>query len=136
MINRISHIGIVVNDLASATRFWCETYGLKKYADYETDIEQIKACLLSVSGEPGEMSIELIEPLDKSDMSNPVARRLAGKGEGFYHLAVKVDDVAASGTALENRDLEIMYRAPVEGQSGERWLVHPKSSNGIMVEGL
>ncbi len=136
MIDRISHIGVVVNDLANATEFWCETYGLKKYAEYETDVEQIKACLLSVSGAPGEMSIELIEPLDKADLSNPVARRLARNGEGFYHLAVKVDDVAGSGEALEKRGLKVIPRAPVEGQSGERWLVHPKSSNGIMVEGI
>ena len=136
MIDRISHIGVVVNDLANATAFWCETYGLKKYAEYETDVEQIKACLLSVSGEPGEMSIELIEPLDKSDLSNPVARRLARNGEGFYHLAVKVDDVAGSGEVLEKRGLKVIHRAPVEGQSGKRWLVHPKSSNGIMVEGI
>jgi methylmalonyl-CoA/ethylmalonyl-CoA epimerase len=136
MIDRISHIGVVVHDLVRATEFWCETYGLKKYAEYETDVEQIKACLLSVNGEPGEMSVELIEPLDKSDLSNPVARRLARSGEGFYHLAVKVDDVTDSGKTLENKGLQVLYRAPVEGQSGGRWLVHPRSSHGIMVEGI
>ncbi len=135
MIDRFSHIGVVVNDLASATEFWCETYGLKKYEEYETDVEQIKACLLSVSGQPGEMSIELVEPLDKSDHSNPFAKRLATIGEGFFHLAVRVKDVASSGKELENRGLKVMYRDPVEGITGDRWLTHPKSSNGILIEG-
>jgi hypothetical protein len=49
------------------------------------------------------MSIELMEPVDKTDMSNPVARRLAKSGEGFYHLALVTEDVEASGNALAER---------------------------------
>lgn len=136
MIDRISHIGILVDDLERATQFWCGTYGLKKYAEYETDVEGIRACLLSVGGTREEMSIELIEPLDKTDMRNPLARRLADTGEGFYHLAVVVDDVAASAGSLETQGLPVMHRLPVEGLTGERWLVHPRASNGVMVEGI
>jgi methylmalonyl-CoA/ethylmalonyl-CoA epimerase len=136
MIKRIGHIGVVVEDLEQATRFWCEAYGLKKYAEYETDVEGVRACLLSVSGAPGEMSIELIEPLNKSDMTNAISRRLAKKGEGFYHLAVHVEDVESSSERLRDKGLEVLHRDPVEGHTGERWLVHPKSSNGILVEGL
>lgn len=136
MLKRIRHIGVLVDDLERATRFWCETYGLRKYAEYETPVEHIKACLLSVNGSIGEMSIELMEPLDKTDMSNPVARRLARAGEGFYHLAVEVDDIAASAAALAAHGLPVMHRDPVEGISGDRWLVDPRASNGIMIEGL
>lgn len=136
MFKRISHIGVVVEDLERATRFWCETYGLEKYREYETPVECIRACLLSIGGDPTAMSIELIEPLDKSDMRNPVARRLARAGEGFYHLAVEVEDVVASAAALIARKLPVMHRDPVEGITGERWLLHPHASNGIMVEGL
>lgn len=136
MLKRISHIGILVEDLESATQFWTETFGLTKYAEYETEVEGIRACLLSVGGTREEMSIELIEPLDKSDRSNALARRLARQGEGFYHLAVAVEDPASSGAALRERGLEVMSRAPVEGLTGERWLLHPKSANGVMVEGI
>lgn len=136
MINRISHIGVIVDDIESAAQFWTDTYGLEKYDEYETKVEGIRACLLSVSGRREEMSIELIEPLDKSDMTNAIARRLAQKGEGFYHLAVVVDDVETSAGELQNRGLQVLRRAPVDGVTGERWLVHPKSSNGIMVEGI
>lgn len=136
MIERISHIGVVVNDLASAERFWCDTYGLTKYAEYETEVEQIRACLLSVSGKAGEMSIELMEPLDKEDMDNPVARRLAKNGEGFYHLAVEVDDVESSGKKLEAQGLEVINRPALSEDVDGRWLVHPRSSNGVLVEGI
>lgn len=136
MINRISHIGVLVNDLEKATEYWTGTFGLKKYAEYETDAEGIKACLLSVSGNAGEMSIELMEPLNKQDMSNPVARRLANSGEGFYHLAVDVADVSASASKLMDMGLNIFHRQAISESSDVRWLLHPKESNGVMVEGI
>ncbi len=136
MIKRLSHIGVLVNNLELATAFWYDTYGLQKYAEYETEVEGIKAYLLSVSGRRDDMSIELIEPLDKSDMSNPIARRLAENGEGFYHLAVIVDDVLASGEDLAARGLTPIPQPPVVGVTGERWLIHPRASDGIMVEEL
>ena len=37
---------------------------------------------------------------------------------------------------VDKRGIEVMPRPPVEGLSGERWLVHPKSSNGVMVEAI
>jgi hypothetical protein len=82
------------------------------------------------------MSVELMEPIDKSDMSNPVARRLARSGEGFYHLAVVTDDVAAAGRVLAARSLPLIDRPPVGAGRQGRWLVHPKAANGVMIEGI
>ena len=101
MIERISHIGIVVEDVAKAQKLWTEVFGLKKFDELSIDAEGIHSVFLSVGGTPDEMTIELMEPLDKSDMSNAVARRLAKAGEGFYHLAVNVADVERTAAALE-----------------------------------
>ena len=136
MLNRISHIGIVVNDMQAALRIWRDKLGFKQFSEACFDVEGIRSVFLSLSGNPGEMSIELMEPVDKSDMDNPVARRLAKVGEGFYHLAVVTDDVATSGRALERRSLPIIERPPVGAAARGRWLIHPKAANGIMVEGI
>jgi methylmalonyl-CoA/ethylmalonyl-CoA epimerase len=136
MFNRISHIGVVVHDMEAALRIWRDKLGFKQFSEAHFGVEGIRSVFLSVSGEPGEMSIELMEPVDKSDMSNPVARRLARKGEGFYHLAVVTDDVAASGKTLEERSLPIIERPPVGAGTQGRWLIHPKAANGIMIEGI
>src|SRR5206468_11777849 len=100
MLNRISHIGIVVNDMEGALRIWRDGLGFKQFAEARFDVEGIRSLFLSLSGKPGEMSIELMEPLDSADMGNAVARRLARSGEGFYHLALVAADVAGSGRAL------------------------------------
>jgi methylmalonyl-CoA/ethylmalonyl-CoA epimerase len=136
MFTRISHIGVVVRDMEAALRTWRDALGFKQFGEARFDAEGIRSVFLSLSGESGEMSIELMEPLDKTDMANPVARRLAKSGEGFYHLAVVADDVAASGRALAARALPVIARPPVGAATQDRWLIHPKAANGIMVEGI
>jgi methylmalonyl-CoA epimerase len=134
MIKRISHIGIVVRDLEVAVQLWTETFGLKVARRLEIPVEGIRSVLVSQGGTLDEMAIELMEPTDQSDMGNAIARRLARKGEGFYHLAIEVEDVEASGSALANQALTVIDRPPAIEGDAMRWLVHPKSSNGVMVE--
>ncbi len=136
MIKRLSHIGILVNDLEAATQLWTETFGLVKYAEMEIEVEGIRNAMLSVGGTPNEMAIELIEPLDKSDMNNALARRLAQNGERFYHLAVDVGDIEATGRTLAAAGIQVLERPAISPEHTPRWLTHPKTSNGVMVEGI
>jgi methylmalonyl-CoA/ethylmalonyl-CoA epimerase len=136
MLDRISHVGVVVHDLEQACAFWSEVLGLREFARAEITVEGIRSVFLSVSGTPGEMTVELMQPIDAADMSNAVARRLARKGEGVYHLAVVVDDIPKSSARLQALGIPIIERAPVEGSGAGRWLVPPKAANGVMIEGI
>jgi methylmalonyl-CoA/ethylmalonyl-CoA epimerase len=136
MFDRISHIGVVVSDMEAALRIWRDRLGFKQFSEARFEVEGIRSVFLSLSGKPGEMSIELMEPLDKSDMNNPVARRLARHGEGFYHLAVVSEDVAATGKALDAKGFPVIARPPVAPGAQGRWLIHPKAASGIMLEGI
>lgn len=140
---RITHIGVVVHDLEAAIRLWVESYGFKGVTRIDVDAERVRTAMLSFDSLPGEMAVELMEPKDKSDMSNALARRLARQGEGFYHLAMTVDDVDASGKLLLDLGATVIKRPPaalVENLQGfvdpdaERRIVHPKSSSGVLVE--
>jgi len=136
VFDRISHIGIVVADREKALSIWRDQFGLKQFAEMKIEVEGIHSVFLSVSGNAGEMAIELMEPLDKTDMNNPVARRLAQKGEGFYHVAVVADDVAQAERLLKQRGLPLIGRPSVVDGDPARWLVHPRAANGVMVEGI
>jgi methylmalonyl-CoA epimerase len=135
MTKRIRHFGIVVNDADAACELWCGSFGMKKAYDMRVAEEGIRSVFVSVDGTLDDMSIELMEPLDKTDMNNAVARRLASKGEGFYHVCLEVESVADSARALEARKMRVIHRAAVSGDEG-RWLTHPKEANGVMVEGI
>jgi methylmalonyl-CoA epimerase len=133
---KISHIGVLVNDADAATQLWTEGFGLQKFADRRIEVEGIRSVFVSVGGTWDEMVIEIMEPLDKSDMDNALSRRLARSGEGFYHLCLEVDDVAASGRELVERGMRVIMRDPVDAGASGRWLVHPKDANGVMVESI
>jgi methylmalonyl-CoA epimerase len=133
---KISHIGVLVQDADAAVTRWTDAFGLKKLEDRRIDVEGIRSIFISVGGTWDEMVIEIMEPLDKSDMRNALARRLATVGEGFYHLCLDVDDVEASGKELAARGMRVMMRDPVDTAASPRWLVHPKDANGVMVEAL
>ena len=136
MLDRISHIGIVVADMEKALSVWRDMFGLKQFADVDIEVEGIRSVFLSVSGNPGEMTIELMEPTDKTDMGNHVARRLAKRGEGFYHIAVVVGDTAQAGRRLKDLGIPLIERPSVGEGEAARWLVHPRAANGVMVEGI
>ena len=133
---KISHIGVLVRDVDAATKLWTESFGLKRFEDRIIDVEGIRSVFFSVGGTWDEMVIELMEPLDKSDMNNALVRRLAAVGEGFYHLCIEVDDVPASGKELAARGMRVIMREPLDANAAPRWLVHPKDANGVMVEAI
>jgi methylmalonyl-CoA/ethylmalonyl-CoA epimerase len=133
---KISHIGVLVRDAEAAARLWTGSFGLQQFEDRRIDVEGIRSIFLSVGGTWDEMVIEIMEPLDPSDMDNALSRRLAKSGEGFYHLCLEVDDVEASGQELAARGMTVLMREPVEAGASPRWLVHPKDANGVMVESV
>jgi methylmalonyl-CoA/ethylmalonyl-CoA epimerase len=133
---KISHIGVLVHDADAATRLWTESFGFKKFEDRRIEVEGIRSVFISVGGTWDEMVIELMEPLDKSNMDNPLSRRLATAGEGFYQLCLDVDDVEASRKELVGRGMRVLMRDPIDAAASRRWLVHPKDVNGVMVEAL
>ncbi len=133
---KISHFGVLVHDADAATKLWTESFGLTKFDDRKIEVEGIRSVFISVGGTWEEMVIEIMEPLDKSNMDNALSRRLARVGEGFYHLCLEVDDVEASGKELVGRGMTVLMRDPVDADASPRWLVHPKNANGVMVESV
>ena len=133
---KISHIGVLVRDAEAAARLWTGSFGLTQFEDRRIDVEGIRSIFLSVGGTWDEMVIEIMEPLDPSNMDNALSRRLAKSGEGFYHLCLEVDDVEASGRELAARGMTVLMREPVEAGASARWLVHPKDINGVMIESV
>ncbi|MFC1910025.1 VOC family protein [Chloroflexota bacterium] len=130
MIKKLSHIGIIVNNLGEAKRLWTETYGLKESQTPDTKVEGIKSVFLEV----GDNFIELMEPLDHHDMNNAIARRLATKGEGVYHVALIVDDIIQESKKLADKGITLIARPPTEDQPQGRRVIHPKCANGTMLE--
>jgi methylmalonyl-CoA/ethylmalonyl-CoA epimerase len=130
MIIKMSHVGIVVNDIEEATKLWTETYGLKVLKSGKVDAEGIKNRFLMI----GNTFIELVEPVDKTDMNNAIVRRLKNRGEGVYHFAIVVDDLEKTYEELQKKGVSMIKREPIADEPEGRIVVHPKNASGVLLE--
>lgn len=131
----MSHVGVVVDDLDKAVDEWCARFGMVVVNRLTVDVEGVRNAFLATDADDSNSTcIELIEPLDKSDMGNAVARRLATNGEGLYHAAFEVDDPAFEAERLRGIGVEVIDLEPVSDGDDSRVVVHPRSANGLLLE--
>ena len=123
----IHHVAFVVRAMPDALRFWCDTMGLAAGPVVPIPADRVNIAFLSI----GTVRIELVEPTDDS---TGVARFLASRGEGFHHVCVEVQDIVATLTRLSIEGVELIDTMPRRGADGPVAFLHPRSSNGVLVE--
>jgi methylmalonyl-CoA/ethylmalonyl-CoA epimerase len=126
-MRRIHHVGIVVNRLEDAYRFYRDTLGLPLVKEATIPDQHVRAALLGA----GESEIELLEPLDPS---SGIGRFLARRGEGLHHLCFDTPDIVKTLTALKEMRVELLDATPRAGLAGQIAFVHPRACCGVLVE--
>lgn len=127
MIQRIHHVGVVVERLTTAYRFYRDVLGLPLIREATVPDQGVKAALLAA----GDAEVELLEPLVSN---NGVGRFLAKHGEGLHHLCFDTDDIAGELGRLRARDVELIDQAPRAGLAGTIAFLHPRACAGVLVE--
>jgi methylmalonyl-CoA/ethylmalonyl-CoA epimerase len=80
----------------------------------------------------GESKIELLQA---SDPNSPIAKFIEKRGEGIHHIAFEVDDIYAEIQRLENEGFIMINPTPKQGADNKLIaFLHPKSSNGVLIE--
>ena len=124
---RIHHVAIVVRSIEASLGLYRDMFGLPLETIMDIPTDRVRIAFLGV----GESKVELVEPTDET---TGVARFLASKGEGFHHVCLEVDDLAADLTRLGIEGLELIDSAPRKGAEGPVAFIHPRSCNGVLVE--
>ena len=127
MFNDLHHIGIVVEDIDAAEKFYENILGLTKTHREVIPDQAIEAVLLNAKN----CEIELLKPID--DVSG-VAKYLEKFGSKFHHLCFTVDEIEVELSRINNLPMELIDKSPRKGLVGEVAFIHPKSTNGILVE--
>jgi methylmalonyl-CoA/ethylmalonyl-CoA epimerase len=123
---RIAHIGIAVNDIGEALRFYREILGLEPHEAETADGARI------VSLPFGDSEVELLEPVDPG---GPIARFLEKRGPGIHHVCYRVPDLDAAVAACRAAGYRLVDEAPRAGVGGRRIaFIHPKATAGILLE--
>jgi methylmalonyl-CoA/ethylmalonyl-CoA epimerase len=127
MAKAVDHVVIAVRDLDAA---------IKQY-------ELITGVTASDLGEPAGAGfrnvyfrfensyIELVSPTGEE---GPVARRLAGSGEGVYLVAVAVDDLPATLSKLRAEGVRLIGDPGPDKRVTGQVFVHPSAAAGVLTQ--
>lgn len=128
MINKISHLGIAVKDLKTAS----ETY--KKLLQSEpSEMEYVAEQKVNVvKFTVGESTIELLEG---TSADSPISKFIEKRGEGIHHIAYESDDVKTDLKRLDSEGFELINKEPRIGSDNMLIaFVNPKSIGGVLTE--
>jgi len=128
MLEKIDHIGIAVEDLEAVMETYREAFGLDPSFQEEVADQKVRVAGFDVGGS----TIEYLEP---TSPESPIARFLEKKGTGIHHMAYRVKNLEEVLKRLKEKGLRLIDEQPRDGAEGKKIaFVHPKSTNGILIE--
>ena len=128
MITKIEHIGIAVKNLESGNLLLQKLFGHSHYKVESVESEGVSTSFFML----GETKIELLEAQNEN---SAIAKFIAKKGEGIHHIAYAVDNLEQEMERLKQEGFELIHHAPKDGADNKRiCFLHPKSTNGVLVE--
>lgn len=127
MIDKIHHVGIAVNSVDEALKFYRDVLGLHVHALDTVEDQGVRAALLTI----GESEIELLEPT-RPDAG--MAKFLERKGEGLHHICFQTADVDGELQVLKDKNVDLVDQSSRVGLAGMICFLHPKAARGVLVE--
>ncbi len=125
---KIDHLGIAVKSINEGKKFWGDILGLW-LEDSEAMAEEK---LITTFFPIGESEIELLET---TDPEGPIGRYLEKRGEGVHHIALRVENIEEALKELKEKGIRLIDEKPRKGAGGAKIaFLHPKSTNGVLVE--
>jgi methylmalonyl-CoA/ethylmalonyl-CoA epimerase len=128
MFIRVEHIGIAVENLKESNELIAKLFGVAPYKEEAVVSENVTTSFFGL----GETKVELLEATAES---SAIAKYIQKKGPGIHHLAFEVDDIHAEMERLSKAGFQLLNETPKKGADNKLiCFLHPKSTNGILVE--
>jgi methylmalonyl-CoA/ethylmalonyl-CoA epimerase len=122
------HIGIAVKELAISIPLFEKLLNTNCYKTELVETEQVNTAFFKA----GDTKIELLESTNPDGV---IAKFIEKKGEGMHHIAFTVTDIYAEMERLKKEGFILLNDTPKEGADNKLvCFLHPKSSNGVLVE--
>lgn len=124
----IDHIGIAVNSIDEAMKFWEGALGVKCHGVEEVAEQKVKTAFLPID----DSEIELLEGTCED---SPVSKFIAKNGQGIQHIAIRVADIEAALAELKEKGVRLIDEKPRIGAGGAKIaFLHPKATGGVLLE--
>ena len=130
MPKRIDHVAIIVRSIEQALSFYRDTLGIMPGEIKEVPSEQVRIAFLPMGG-PGGSEIELIEP---TTQASSLTRFLEKRGEGMHHICLEVENIEAALLEMQEQGAAVLDKEPRIAAEGRAIFLHPKGTNGVLLE--
>ncbi len=130
MPRRIDHVAIIVRNIEQALVFYRDTLGITPSEIKEVPTEQVRIAFLPMGGPDGS-EIELIEPITPD---SSLTRFLEKRGEGLHHICLEVADIDAALAEMQEKGVPVLDQQPRIAAGGRAIFLHPKGTNGVLLE--
>ncbi|PTT76118.1 MULTISPECIES: methylmalonyl-CoA epimerase [unclassified Chryseobacterium] len=125
---KLEHIGIAVKSLGVSDELFAKLLGKESYKQESVEREGVVTSFYAVGGSK-------IELLEASKEDSPISKFIEKKGEGIHHLAFGVENILEEVQRLKKEGFEFISEEPKEGADNKLVVfLHPKSTNGVLVE--
>lgn len=127
-MQKIEHIGIAVKELSVSIPLFEQLLNCPCYKTELVATEQVNTAFFK----KGDTKIELLESMGKDGV---IAKYIEKKGEGIHHIAFEVEDIHAEIKRLQEAGFQLIGDQPRRGADNKLvCFLHPKSTNGILIE--
>ena len=127
MLNKIDHIGIAVRSIEEKIPLYRDVLGLEFLGEEVVESQHVRVAFFQI----GESMIELLEPTSDS---SPIAKFLEKNGEGIHHICLDVDNTDEALKSLDDKGVALIDKVGRKGLAGRVGFIHPKSTNGVLIE--
>ncbi len=125
---RIEHLGIAVSNINESITLFENLLNTKCYKTEGVESEGVRTAFFQV----GDSKIELLEA---TNPDSSIAKYLAKQGPGIHHIAFEVENIEEELVRLKSLDFVLIHEIPKRGADNKRIaFLHPKSTNGVLVE--
>ncbi|OPY75960.1 MAG: Glyoxalase/Bleomycin resistance protein/Dioxygenase superfamily protein [Syntrophorhabdus sp. PtaU1.Bin153] len=127
-IQKIDHICFAVKNLEETKRVYKDDFGLDPTVEYVAQSEKIKVARYCI----GDVAVEFLQA---TDPDGEVAKFITKRGEGFFLISYKVDDLEKALAELKAKDIQLIDDHP-RRLFGSRYafIHHPSKLGGILTE--
>lgn len=129
MLEKIDHIGIAVKNLDDTLGIYRKAFGLEALKIETLDDIHVKIAFIQL----GEVLIELLEPTEPG--AGRIGQFLEEKGEGFHHIAYRVEDIDQALEKLREMKVPLRDQKPRDGGDRSRIaFMEPTFTQNVLTE--
>ncbi|MDA8408448.1 MAG: methylmalonyl-CoA epimerase [Deltaproteobacteria bacterium] len=125
-IKRIAHLGVAVQDLESAMKFFTDSLPLE--VTHTEDFQGMRIAFIPI----GDSSVELLQDVSGA---SAIKKYVDKNGDGIHHIAYEVEDINEAISELKAKGIKLIDETPRQGAHGMSVaFMHPKATHGILME--